>query len=215
MGRRICAIATSDARFELVAEVGHHDELVSVEADVVIDFATPQATPKAIEIARINGAALLVGTTGLCDGTLCQLEVSAQSCAVMVAPNTSVGAAVIARLVEAAARHLPGRFGVEIVETHHSRKIDSPSGTALRLASAVETGSGCEVGPEQVHSLRVGDVTGEHSVVFAGDDQVIKISHMAGSRDVFARGALDAAAWLCRQPSGWYTIEQSLGFEVP
>lgn len=133
----------------------------------------------------------------------------------MVAPNTSLGVAVLCHLVAEAARLLPARFDVDLVDRHHARKKDAPSGTALRIAAAMRDRGGRELPLDRCHALRGGDVVGEHEIQFAGDDQVVRISHAAGSRDVFARGALDAAAWLAGRRPGRYGIEDALGLRDP
>ncbi len=214
MGTEIVALARVDSRFEVVAALGRGDTCNVSSADVVIDFSTTDSTASALEIAEQTNAALLVGTTGLSDGTLATMEVSAQSRPVLIAPNTSMGVALLVRMAKLAARTLPDRFDVEIVEVHHRAKVDAPSGTANALRSAIEDTTGRRIGDEHVHALRAGDVVGEHTILFAGDEQIVKISHSATSRRVFARGALDAAAWLRGRSPGRYTIDDVLDSPV-
>jgi len=212
MGSRITALAEGDPRVLLVARTGRDTVVDSLPAtDVVIDFSMPDGAARAMAIAKRSGAALLVGTTGLSREITEELADFARSHAVMVAPNTSIGVAVLSHLVGEAARLLPREFDIAIVEEHHSAKRDAPSGTALRLSAAITTASGREVGAESIHAVRAGQIVGEHEVIFAGESQVVRLAHSALSRDVFAAGALFAARWLKGRPAGRYTIEQALG----
>jgi 4-hydroxy-tetrahydrodipicolinate reductase len=142
-----------------------------------------------------------VGTTGLTDGALAAIDRAARRVPAMVAPNTSLGVAVARRLAAEAARLLPG-FDVDIVETHHVRKLDAPSGTARSLAEAVARGRGEALDPARIHSVRAGDVVGDHEVAFSGPGERISVVHRATSRDLFALGAIRMARWLAAQPAG-------------
>lgn len=181
-----------------------------VLARVVVDFSSDEGACAAADLAVALRAALLVGTTGLSDGTRQRLRAAARSVAVVVAPNTSLGVAVVAILARDAARALGPAFECSIVEAHHSRKKDAPSGTALRLAGAVRA-AGHALRDDQVVAIRGGDVIGEHTVRFAGPGEYIEITHRATTRDLFALGALRAAKWLDGKPAGEYTIEDALG----
>ena len=212
MGQRIHALAQEDERFEVVAALGRADDIDQCDmADVVIDFSAPNALSRAVRCAADRRAALLVGTTGLERANHAEIGVFARAGAVMVAPNTSVGVAVLAHLVAEAARLLPAQYDVSIVEAHHARKVDAPSGTALRLRDAIESSSARRVAPDDIHAVRAGDIVGEHTVWCAGDQQVLRLTHEAQSRDVFAHGALDAACWMRGRAPGMYTIEQAIG----
>ena len=212
MGARITDLAERDERFANVIHVDRQDADDSVPScDVIVDFSTPEGSLRAARIARARKAALLVGTTGLSAENVQLVEDCARSAPVMIAPNTSLGIAVLCHLVAEAARLLPDRFDIDVVDRHHARKRDAPSGTALRLAAVMGARGGREVDPARVHAIRAGDTPGDHEISFAGDDQLIRIAHSAGSRDVFARGAIDAAAWLSHQPPGSWTIEDCLG----
>ncbi len=116
-------------------------------------------------------------------------------------------------LVAEAARLLGGNYDVDLIEVHHAGKRDAPSGTALRIAESMRQRSGIELPADRIHPVRAGDVVGEHTVEFSSAGERIRITHLATSRDLFARGALDAAAWLHRRDPGRYTIEQSLGLD--
>lgn len=215
MGERICALVEKDARFELRAKVdqglpGPID--APSNGEVIVDFSSAEGSRSAVQLAVERRSALLVGTTGHSREIVDLLEDSARSIAVMIAPNTSLGVAVISHLVAEAARRLGPGFDIDIVETHHTHKKDAPSGTALRLARALD-GVGRPVESERIHALRAGDVVGEHSVIFSGPGEQIRIEHIATSRDVFCHGALRAAAWLSGRGAGRYTIEDAIGFD--
>jgi 4-hydroxy-tetrahydrodipicolinate reductase len=216
MGARTCSLAQDDPRFKLVARIdlrGDSDTVRRLEfpCDVVIDFSSDEGARGAAAMALERHAALLVCTTGLSPQTLSVVEVASRSIAVMVAANTSAGAAVMSHLAAEAARLLDPAYHCDIIEIHHAAKRDAPSGTALRIAEAMRRLAGITLPPDRVHSIRAGDVVGEHTVEFAGPGERLRITHMATSRDLFALGALNAAAWLHSRPPGQYSIEQSLG----
>jgi 4-hydroxy-tetrahydrodipicolinate reductase len=179
--------------------------------DVVVDFSSEAGTRVAIETARLHGAALLVGTTGLSAEISQELTALATRQAVLVAPNTSLGVAVTRKLAQLAAELLgPAGWRVDIVESHHDRKKDAPSGTALAVARSLEAG-GMPVPSDRIHAIRAGDTIGEHEIRLAGPSERIHIMHQAVSRDLFAAGALRAAKWLHGRPAGSYTMDAVLG----
>jgi len=178
--------------------------------DVVVDFSSPDAIARSIDIAAHHRAALLVGTTGLDDAAMSALKKFSTSRAVLVAPNTSMGIFALADAVAKTAKLLGAGFECSIIEAHHSKKKDAPSGTALRLRDAVRS-SGHAMSDDQVVAIRGGDVIGEHTVRFAGPGEYLEFTHRATSRDLFARGALAAAAWLKDRDAGWYTMNDVLG----
>jgi 4-hydroxy-tetrahydrodipicolinate reductase len=215
MGARVCTLAREDPRFDLVAQIDQKSNSNTVESagtrvDAVVDFSSDEGARNAVRIALENRAAVLVGTTALSRQTLADIEVAARSIPAMIAPNTSLGVAVVNHLAAVAAGLLGPRYGVNLIEAHHTGKRDAPSGTALRIADTLRR-AGAELPGERIHAIRTGDVVGEHSVEFAAGGERIRICHKATSRDLFARGALEAAAWLHGQPPGRYTIEQALG----
>ena len=216
MGRRICALAEDDDRFEVTARAGRatapdHLAARDVACDVVVDFSSPEGLDGAVRIALDHAAALLVGTTGLATGNLRQLDEAARSIALMVAPNTALGVAVLAHLVGEAGRLLGPSFDVEIAERHHAGKRDAPSGTALMLGDVLRSRAGRTVPAERIRSSREGEIVGEHRVRFTDGRETLEIAHSALSRDLFAAGALRAAAWLAGQDPGRYAIANSLG----
>ena len=209
MGQRITACIPSEPGCHAVRSLDRDDELGvrPGEADAVIDFSSDDGAARAAAIATELGCALLVGTTGLSQASLEAIGRAAERVPAMVAPNTSLGVAVTRRLVAEAARLLPG-FDVDIVETHHSRKLDAPSGTARSLAEAVARGCGNPVDPARIHSIRAGDVIGDHAVSFCGQGERVTVSHAATSRDLFALGALRMARWLSSQRPGLRTTDE-------
>ncbi len=201
------------------------------DADVVLDFSAPEAT-RALATDHADalaGRALLVGTTGLGADEEGALERLAQRSAVLVAANFSIGVNLLLGLAERAARALPASgYDVEIVETHHRRKVDAPSGTALALGSAVAAGRQQSLGdvrrdgrsgrtgerPEGeigFHALRGGDVVGEHRVLFIGRRERLELAHAAADRALFAEGALLAARWVVGKKPGRYGMAEVLG----
>ncbi len=203
---------------------GSPASLADVGADVVIEFASPAATVETCAAAASAGLAIVSGTTGLGDDARVALDRAAGRVPVLWEPNMSVGVHVLGRLVAEAARLLGPEVAVEITETHHDRKADSPSGTALRLAEAVQGaragaflvhGRSGAVGARQpgelgMHAIRGGDVVGDHTVMFLAQGERIELSHRASSRDLFARGALAAAAWISGKPAGRYGLADVL-----
>jgi 4-hydroxy-tetrahydrodipicolinate reductase len=197
------------------------------DAQLVIDFSTAATASATIEAARAARVPLLIGTTGLAAGAQAQLDAAAASIPVLAAANTSVGVAVLIDLVRRAARALGPAFDVEIVEAHHRRKTDAPSGTALALGEAAATARGTTLasstapvrgtagarrnGEIGFAVIRGGDVVGEHEVQFLGAGERIALRHSATDRSIFARGALRAGSWLAAQPAGRYGMADVFG----
>lgn len=178
--------------------------------DAIIDFSSDAGARKATQYAIEHEAALLICTTALLPQTRDIIEVASRKVPAMIAPNTSLGVAVLIKLVIEAARLLGSDFCVNLTEIHHVFKKDAPSGTALRIAESLRKHAGIELAEDQIHSLRSGDVIGEHSVEFAGLGERIKIEHLATNRDLFARGALQLTNWLVQQTPGMYTVERAI-----
>jgi len=214
MGTRIQALAASDGVIRITCKgtrTGLQGPSTRGEIDVIVDFSSEAGTRQAIELARTSGAALLVGTTGLTTEIRLELESLARTNAVLVAPNTSLGVAVTRKLARMAAELLgPSGWAVDIVESHHDRKKDAPSGTAIALARSLADG-GMRVESERIHAIRAGDTIGEHEIRFAGPSERIHLMHQAVSRDLFAAGALRAAKWLAGRPADMYSMDDVLG----
>lgn len=194
MGKAIAAAVAEDERFALDQEHG----------DVLADFSAPAALEASLERAVCTGTPILIGTTGLDKAADQQIAAASQKVAVLRAPNTSLGVALLADLVERATRALGPSWDIQISETHHRNKVDAPSGTALMLGAV----AGREVG---YASLRGGTAAGDHDVLFLGPDERLILSHRAESRMIFARGALAAAAFLTGKPAGLYSMRNVIG----
>ena len=218
MGSRICARAEQDERVTVVARstrrvsaVAPLEQQKTPSCHVVIDFSSDAGVLRAIELAERAGAALLVGTTGLSEATKHRLEEVATKRAVMVAANTSRGVVVMRRLLKHAVEALGASYQIDLVEHHHSAKLDAPSGTALCLQDDINASREGALVDERIHSIRAGDLVGEHTVQFAGPGERLQITHEAISRDVFAAGAVDAAVFLAAQGPGLHPFEAVLG----
>ncbi len=197
-------------------------------ADVLLDFSSPSALVGNVGAAVATGTPILVGTTGLEEHHHQAIDDAARHVAVLQTGNTSLGVTLLARLVKEAATRLGDDWDIEIVEAHHRMKVDAPSGTAIMLGEAAAAGRGIELashsergrdgvtgarakGAVGFASLRGGTIAGDHSVLFAADNERITLSHHAENRTIFARGAIRAATWLVRQPAGRYTMDQVIG----
>ena len=177
-------------------------ELAGVpEFDVAVDFSLPEGFDPVLALCVARRRALVSGTTGLAADQRAALESAAATIPVLWASNFSVGVAVLDELVERAARALPG-WDCDIVESHHVHKKDAPSGTALTLGESAGRGGA----QARYASLRAGDIVGEHVVQFAGQGERIELVHRATSRDIFARGALQAATRLAGRDPGLHTM---------
>ena len=187
--------------------------------DAILDFSSPEGLDSSVRLALSSGAALVVGTTGLDEKARTLLEDAARHIPVICSSNYSLGIAVLRRAVAQVSRALGEDFDIEIIETHHSQKADAPSGTALTLAEAADTGRdkprvygregrtgarGREIG---LHAVRGGTAAGEHRVLFLGDNETIELRHEAQSRRIFAVGAVKAAVWLSGKSAGIYTMD--------
>lgn len=213
MGRAVLDAArdpSSLCRAVLEVDAKAADSQAVAAIDCVIDFSSARGAIRAAHLATDHGAALLSCTTGLDDEAREAVLGAAKKICVMVAPNTSLGVAVARRLCRDAARLLGSEYAVDLIEHHHQRKIDAPSGTALALADAVRDGSGSSLPPSRIHSIRSGDTIGAHSVQFAGPFETIRIEHDAVSRQLFAIGALRLARWLHGRPAGFVTMDDWL-----
>lgn len=181
-------------------------ELTGVPAfDVAIDFSLPEGFDAVLALCEARGAALVSGTTGLSDAQKARLDAAAAHIPLVWASNFSLGVAVLHELVARASALLPG-WDCDIVEAHHTRKLDAPSGTALTLGAAAETGGA----HPHYASIRAGDIVGEHLVQFATAGERIELVHRATNRDIFARGALHAARRLNGRAPGRYRIADLL-----
>lgn len=205
-------------------------EDINRPADLVIDFTLPGGTRAAAEWCASNGTALLSGTTGLTDKDIQALQEAALEVPVLWAPNLSQGIALISALVRQTTEALGENTKIAITDIHHVHKLDAPSGTALALSSVVMDGRSRHLqglvesghpeklraddqGEPVITSVREGEVIGEHTVSFVLSDEEIEITHRANTRDVFAKGALNAGKWLVLQEAGYYSTNDWLGLD--
>jgi 4-hydroxy-tetrahydrodipicolinate reductase len=194
--------------------------------DVLVDFSAPAALRQSLDRATSAAVPILVGTTGLDESADASLADAAKQVAVLRAPNTSLGVALLGELVERAAHVLGLDWDIEIAETHHRMKADAPSGTAVLLGEAAARGRGTALNAERGRdgtglkrapgaigfaSLRGGTVAGEHDVMFLGPEERLVLSHSAESRMIFARGALAGARFLIGKPAGLYSMRDVIG----
>lgn len=219
----------------LVAEINAADDLefaggidkddvaqdLFASADVVIDFTIPEATMHHAALASLNNTALVIGTTGLSDAQESELAAFAKDTPIFYAANMSLGVNLLLALVEQAAKRLDPSWDIEVFETHHKYKIDSPSGTALALGKAAQTGRGGgnfvidRTGVRNEGDIgyavqRGGDVVGEHDVTFFSQGERITLGHKATDRSLFAKGAVRASRWIKDQDAGLYSMRDLL-----
>lgn len=231
MGRAVAA-ALADGGHQVAGAVDRGGDVAGLAdaSEALIDFSAPGALQHNLHAAIGAGVPILVGTTGLGEEHGRALDRAAQAVPVLQTGNTSLGVTLLAHLVREAAARLGPDWDVEIVEMHHRMKVDAPSGTALLLGEAAADGRGVALaevaergrdgqtgaraeGAIGFAALRGGTVAGEHSVIFAGEEERLTLSHHAESRAIFARGAVRAAEWLIGRAPGRYTMEDVLGLK--
>ncbi len=210
--------------------VGEGLESVIHQGDVIIDFTFHAATMQFARLAAKHNKAMVIGTTGLSADDLVELKELAQNFPCVQAPNMSICVNVLFKLVKKTAAILGDDYDIEIIEAHHNKKKDAPSGTALKLAEMAAEGvkrklddvlvlerSGIigERKPKEIgiQTIRAADIVGEHTVYFAGPGERIELVHKAHNRDHFAKGAATAAAWVVSQPNGVYSMFDVLGLQ--
>lgn len=216
MGQSLLRLAGEREDMEVVAAVSQSidqrvvdgiprfraSELAGVpEFDVAIDFSRSEGFDGVLALCVARRAALVSGTTALTDAQKAAMDSAAAQVPILWASNFSLGVAVLGSLVERAAHALRG-WDCDILEAHHVHKVDAPSGTALTLGAI----AGAQGAEPRYASLRAGDIVGEHTVQFTTDGERIELIHRATNRDIFARGALASAAWLCGRPPGIYAL---------
>ncbi len=210
--------------------IGEGLESVIDDGDVIVDFTFHEATMSFARIAAEHGKGMVIGTTGLSAENLEELRELSNRFPCVQAPNMAVGVNVLFKLAAKTAAVLGDDYDIEIVESHHNKKKDAPSGTALKLAEMAAEGVHrdlTEVGVYERHgmigernskeigiqTIRAGDIVGEHTIYFAGQGERIEITHRAHSRDNFAKGAAVATAWVADKPNGLYTMFDVLGLQ--
>ncbi len=198
---------------------------VTEKADVIIDFSHHSAVDALLDYCEATATPAVVCTTGISETQIERISQLSDTVPLLRSGNMSVGVNLLLDLVARAAQTLYADYDIEIIEKHHNRKVDAPSGTALMLATAAKDavpehreysygrqGNDCKRKPEEIgiHAIRGGTIVGEHSVIFAGKDEIIEINHTALSRAVFANGAVRAAQFLIKQKPGLYSMKDVL-----
>lgn len=236
MGQVLTKCVADDEELELVAGISpkHHDvdgfntyssfADVKEDSDVVIDFSNPLALDGILEYCLKTKTPVVLATTGYNDEEMEKIHKAAKQIPVFLSFNMSLGVNILLKLVKEAAKNL-ANFDIEIIEKHHNKKVDSPSGTAVMIANAVKEireqsefiyGRHGRTGKRQqnevgIHAVRGGTIVGEHSAIFAGNDEILEINHSARSKNVFAEGAIAAAKYLVNQEPGFYNMDDMLG----
>jgi 4-hydroxy-tetrahydrodipicolinate reductase len=232
MGQALVSCAKNFPQLQVVAALDRGDDLVAVitQGDVVIDFSSHLATPEFAGLCVKNKKAIVIGTTGHAQREKAAILKASSKIPVVLASNFSTGVNTLFWLTRKAAEILGTDFDLEVVEMHHRLKMDAPSGTAKSLAEIladvrkqqlekvarhgrvgmVGERTASEIG---VHSIRGGDVVGDHTVIFANVGERLELTHKASSRDTFANGALRAARWLVKQKPGLYDMQDVLGLK--
>ncbi|MBI4324321.1 MAG: 4-hydroxy-tetrahydrodipicolinate reductase [Chloroflexi bacterium] len=230
MGQMLLACAAHRPELQMVGQIDLGDDLRQVIAggEVVVDFSFHEATPGVAALCAEQGKALVIGTTGHSEAEKLQITDCQAKIPIVWSANYSTGVNTLFWLTRKAAEILGPGFDLEVVEMHHRLKKDAPSGTAATLAEILAQARGqqlrqvirhgrqgitgertaAEIG---VHSLRGGDVVGDHTVIFAANGERLELTHKASSRETFAQGALRAAQWVVRQKPGLYTMQDVLG----
>ena len=233
MGQAVIEAAAAQSQVKVTATHDAGEDLTSAlsHAECVIDFTIHSFTLPLLEAALKNGTRLVIGTTGHTDDERAAIHHAAKTIPIVYASNYSVGVNTLFWLTRQAAKVLTQeRFDIEVIEMHHKHKIDAPSGTARTLLEILneETGTSYKddiahgrfgnIGPRKareigMHTLRGGDVVGDHTVIFAADGERFELTHKASSRATFASGAVRAAIWLQDQPIGLYDMQDVLGLK--
>ena len=223
MGRRIFEFAAFDKDFEVALAlekkgtplIGRELGKLKVSSnldglflvDVLVDFTLPEAVEEHLNYVAKYKKALVLGTTGLSDAQKNKVEEISRIVPVVFTPNMSVGVNVLFSILPEIAKRLGPDYSVEIVEAHHKAKKDAPSGTAKKMAEVITQVTNKNI---PTHSIRLGDIFGDHTVVFCGNSERIEIKHQAHSRDLFVVGALKAAKWVSQKPAGLYSMQEVL-----
>ena len=230
MGEAVARCAGGDGEVSVAGKIDAGDDLLTAlsACDAVVDFSHHSFTRELVTACRDHCKLLVIGTTGLTADTEAFIRETSKLLPIVFAPNYSVGVNTLFWLTRKATEILGADFDLEVVEMHHNKKIDSPSGTARRLAEIlceveklsyandVRHGRFGNVGARSkrevgMHAVRGGDVVGDHTVIYAAQGERVELTHKASSRDTFANGAIRAAKWLRGQPNGLYDMQDVLG----
>ena len=234
MGKVLTKCANEDSELEIICGASKDDldvpfktyhKMSEVEelADVIIDFSHHSTIEDTLSYAIKTKTPIVIATTGFNDEELTKIKKASNIIPIFHSSNMSLGVNVLVKLVKEAAKSLNG-FDIEIIEKHHNKKLDAPSGTAVMIANGVkevlpdseyiygrhgrsDKRSSNEIG---IHAIRGGTIVGEHTTIFAGHDEVVEIKHSAQSKDIFAKGAIAAAKFLVKQEAGYYNMNNML-----
>ncbi|TBR19436.1 4-hydroxy-tetrahydrodipicolinate reductase [bacterium] len=223
MGRRIFELASEDKAFEVtlalerkgIPQIGKELGKIKISSspdglflvDVFVDFTSADGTDTNLDYLARYKKALVLGTTGLSDAQVQKVHEIAKVIPVVFSPNMSIGVNVLFNILPDIAKKLGPDYAIEITEAHHKFKKDAPSGTAKKMQQVLHDATGKEI---PAHSIRLGDIVGDHTVIFCGNSERIEIKHQAHSRDLFALGALKAAKWVAAKPAGLYSMQDVL-----
>ncbi len=223
MGRRIFELASEDKAFEVtlalerkgIPQIGKELGKIKISSspdglflvDVFVDFTSAEGTDNNLDYLARYKKALVLGTTGLSDVQVQKVHEIAKVIPVVFSPNMSIGVNVLFNILPDIAKKLGPDYAIEITEAHHKFKKDAPSGTAKKMQQVLRDATAKEI---PVHSIRLGDIVGDHTVIFCGNSERIEIKHQAHSRDLFALGALKAAKWVATKPAGLYSMQDVL-----
>ena len=229
MGQALIEAVNANSKVEHGAGFDKGDSIKDSldDFDVLIDFSRPEASLNALSTCRESAKAMVIGTTGFSDSELNLINQASKEIPIVFAPNMSVGVNLTLKILETSAKVIGPDSSIEIIEAHHRYKVDSPSGTALKMGEVVANALGrdlskCAIyGREGIEeprdqntigfsSIRGGDVVGEHTVAFFMDGERVEITHKASSRMIYANGAVRAAHWLTDKPSGLYSMQDVL-----
>jgi len=225
MGQRIAALAKADSQLQLSVLLEHKDHpkakeaphgiAISTssdalkEADVLIDFTTPEATLLNLKACTQHGVKMVIGTTGLTPAQIGEIRQASTKIPIVYSSNMSVGVNILFRLANMLAEKATSDYTVTMTEAHHIHKKDAPSGTAKTLAEIIEKASGRKV--SDIQSIREGEIIGDHEVVFESPEDTLTIKHHAKNRDIFAKGSLVAAKFLATKTKGLFSMQDVLG----
>ena len=229
MGQALIEAINSSSQSDFGAGFDKGDNLIDLISnfEVLIDFSRPEASLNALAVCKDAGKAMVIGTTGFTDSELELIGQTSKEIPIVFAPNMSVGVNLTLKILETSAKVIGPDSSIEIIEAHHRYKVDSPSGTALKMGEVIANALGrdlseCAIyGREGIEeprdmntigfsSIRGGDVVGEHTVAFFMDGERVEITHKASSRMIYANGAVRAANWLPDKSSGLYSMQDVL-----
>ncbi len=227
MGQSIYRLAKSDNNFDIVAllerkehpDIGktidgidvtsHLEELKN--ADVLIDFTSPESTTKNVSFCAQNNIKIIIGTTGLAQSDIKTIENAASKTGIVFSSNMSVGVNIVFKMAEELSQRTGNNYKVRITEAHHIHKKDAPSGTAKTLANYIEKENAKKV--DSIDSIREGEIIGDHDVVFESDVDTITVRHHAKTRDIFSQGSLVAAKFIINHKTGLFNMHDVLGIK--